>query len=439
MFFLVVGMSMKSVLAEELKIVSPSREDILELEKVAKGFIASLKAVGVKAFVGGSLAKGTVVHKGASSKDDSGEPQDIDIFVVFDFSEDILKLEGILKKLKLPGVLKRVHGSRDYFQVDCAQLDSLGHQTGQGVLLEVIPVVKNKDPELAENVTDVSLRHVKYVAGEIKKNVGLGDDIRLAKAFCYANRVYGAESYIKGLSGYALEVLVIHYGSFVKFLKNVGKRRVVDSLKYFKNEAEVLRELNASKLVGPLVVVDPTYKYRNVTAGLGEETFERFRGIARAFLKNPSLDFFEMRKIDVAWLKDFAEKRGVRFVELDLKTDRQEGDIAGTKMKKLLDFFVRELARKGQKVLRKEFDYSGSGQKAKGYLVIEEMSEIEVRGPSTGLADAVKAFKKAKGNRVFEKGGYFWFRDRVSVESVFESVKKVMGEIGAVGKLVLNS
>ena len=251
-----VFMSMRSVLAEELGLISLSRAEVLELEKIAKGFIASLKKVGIKAYVGGSLAKGTLVRR---------DVQDVDIFVVFDYGEDVVKLEGVLKKMKLPGELKKVHGSRDYFQVDCGD-----------VVLEVIPVVKNKDPELAENVTDVSLSHVKYVVGEIKKNSGLADEIKLAKAFCRANRVYGAEGYVRGFSGYALEVLVIYFGSFVKFLKGIGKKNVVDPLKYFKSEREVLSEINASKLNGPVVLVDPTYKFRNVTAGLGDESFVNF-------------------------------------------------------------------------------------------------------------------------------------------------------------------
>jgi len=406
---------MKSVLAEELTRISMSREDVLKMERIAKDFISSLKVEGVKAYVGGSLAKGTMVDREGK--------QDIDIFVVFDYSKDILKLEGILKKIKLPGVLKKVHGSRDYFQIICG-----------AVILEVIPVVKNRDPETAENVTDVSLSHVKYVGGAVKKNPEIADEIKLAKAFCQANRCYGAESYIHGFSGYSLEVMVIHFGGFVKFLRNVGKKRVIDPLKYFKNEREVLSELNGNKLQGPLVLIDPTYKFRNVSAGLGKETFERFLEVASSFVKNPSLDYFDRKPIDVEGMK----KIKGRFLEIDLKTDRQEGDIAGTKMKKFLDFFARELVRKQQKVLMKEFDYSG-GKTAKGYLVVGEKPEIEVRGPSVGLESASKAFLKAKGKRAFERKKFWWYKEKVSIESVFEGVKKVEKEMGASGELVLSS
>lgn len=431
---------MKDILKKEIELISLSREEILKLSKVAKEFITSLKAEGLNAYVGGSLAKGTVI-KGEGlfpSMDTSGEPQDVDIFVVFNYSEDIKKLEGILKKINLPGILKKVHGSRDYFQINCgtpkgippAQMASTDADKVGNALLEVIPVVKNNDPELAENVTDVSLSHVKYIGGEIKKNPKIADDIKLAKAFCRANRCYGAEGYARGFSGYSLEVLVIYFGGFVKFLKRIQKKRVIDPLKYFRSEREILSELNASKLNCPVVLIDPTYKYRNISAGLGLESFERFIDTAKKFLKSPSLKFFEKKDIDIEEIKKFAKSRKAKFIEIDLKTDRQDGDIAGTKMKKFLDFFAKELVRKQQKVLRKEFDYLG-GKKAKGYLVVEEKMEIELRGPSVGLEEAVKNFKKAKGRKIFERKNYWWCKEKSGVAEVFKLVGKVEGEMGA--------
>ncbi|MFH0808570.1 MAG: nucleotidyltransferase domain-containing protein [archaeon] len=403
-------MSIKDVLRNELELISVSKNEVLRLKKISSDFIKSLKGYGLKAFVGGSLAKGTLVAK---------EKQDVDIFVVFDYSEDTLKLGGILEKMKLPGKLSKVHGSRDYFHIDLGD-----------VVLEVIPVVKNSDPELAENVTDMSLSHVKYVVSEIKKKPELAGEIMLAKAFCRANRCYGAEGYVRGFSGYSLEILVIHFGSFVKFLKEMHKVRVVDSMKYFKNEREIMRELNSNKLQGPVVVVDPTFKFRNVCAGLGSESFEMFLEVGLAFLKRPSLEFFVKKDLDVEAMRDWAIKKKVRFLELELSTDRQEGDIAGTKMKKIFDFFVRELKRNGQEILRSEFDYSGVEQKARGFLVVKENIEVEVRGPSVGLQECVLEFKKAKGSSVFERKGFWWFRKKVSVEGILVFVKKVEGEMG---------
>lgn len=405
-------MKMKEVLAEELDKIRIGEEDLVLLRRVADDFIEKLKEKGLRAFVGGSLAKGTMVKKEGR--------QDVDIFVVFEYSEDILGLEGILRKVDLAGgELSRVHGSRDYF-----------HVAYDNVILEIVPVVENKDPELAENVTDLSLSHVRYVAGEILKNSTLAGEIMLAKTFARANRCYGAEGYIRGFSGYSLEILVIHFGSFVKFLKGISKKRVVDPMGYFKGEREIMREINSSKLQGPVVVVDPTYKYRNVCAGLGLVTFERFLEVAAKFLKKPSLDFFKVKGIDVLGLKDFAAKKGARFLELELFSDRQEGDIAGTKMMKVLRFFERELVRAGQEVLAFEFDYSGKGKSSKGYLVVLERSEIERKGPSVGLEKQAKEFCRVNEG-CFKRRGFWWCREKVSVEGVLEFVGEREKEMGA--------
>ncbi len=413
-------MVMKNILKSEVEIISLSKDEFNQLEKVAKDFIKVLKIKKIKAYIGGSLAKGTVVQKQGR--------QDVDIFVVFDKNEYTSKLESILKNIKLPGKLKKVHGSRDYFQINC-----------DNILLEIIPVVKNNNPELAENVTDVSLSHVKYIVGEIKKNPEIANEIKLAKVFCQAQRCYGAESYVKGFSGYSLEVLVIYFDGFIKFLKGIQKKKTIDPLKYFKSEREILNELNSSKLDSPIVLIDPTYKYRNITAGLGFETFDKFVKISNNFLKLPSTEFFKKKEIDLEKMKKFAVCKKARFLEIDLETSRQEGDIAGTKMKKMLDFFVKELIRKQQKVLQKEFDYDGVGQKAKGYLVVEEKTQIDLRGPSVKLEDAVKKFKKAKGKKIFKKKGYYWYKEKSGIEKIFSSIEKVEREMSVKTKLVLPS
>jgi tRNA nucleotidyltransferase (CCA-adding enzyme) len=403
-------MKHEKILDEVVDKIRPTQKEISELNEIANRFISSLKAQGLSAYVGGSLAKGTMVKKQVK--------QDIDIFVVHRFSEDILKIEKKIRGLKLPGELKVIHGSRDYFQVEA------GIAT-----LEIIPVVENKDPELAENVTDVSLAHVKYITEEIKKNPSIADEIRLSKFFAQAQRCYGAESYIKGFSGYSLEVLTIYHKGFLKMLKNIGKKKVIDPKRYFKNEKEVLREINASKLVGPLVVVDPTYKYRNVTAGLGEEVYEKFLTSAKAFLKKPSKEFFVIKELNVEEMKIEAEKKNAKFIDINLKSMRQEGDVAGSKMRKFFDFFAEELKRKKQDVLKKDFFYSGKGQTAKGYVIVKEVNEIEVRGPSVGLAEAIDKFSKGK-KEVYRKGKYYFTKEEMSVKKVYDSVKKEEKEMG---------
>ena len=411
-------MKIKKVLGSVLKKVSLSDAESEALLKKASEFVSSLrKDAGLRAFVGGSLAKGTLVRKRGK--------QDVDVFVVYDSEEEVSGLEKSLKKVKIDGEMRRVHGSRDYFQIEFSE-----------VVMEVIPVVKVTNPELSENVTDFSLSHVRYVLGKIKKNKRLAEEIRLAKAFCQSQRCYGAESYIQGFSGYALEVLVIYFGSFLKFLKKISRKNVIDPERYFRGEREIMRELNTSKTRGPVVLVDPTYKYRNVTAGLSLETFEKFLRASEEFFEKPSEEFFYERDFNLEKFKRIVERKGSKFVEVELRTDRQEGDVAGTKMKKFFDFFCFELERKKQRIVLKEFVYSGNGMHAKGYLGVVERPEIEVKGPSVGLEEAARDFCKNRKSKVYQRGGSYWCREKVSIGDIFKNSLRVEKEMGAGGRLV---
>ncbi len=393
------------VLAEVSQNISLSSKDLSSLKKGASDLVKRLKNKKLKVFVGGSLAKGTVVKK--------HEKLDVDIFVVFDDEGKVSWLGKVLKSMKLPGKLKLVHGSRDYYQI-----------VNEDVIYELIPVVQNRNPSEALNVTDVSLSHVKYVVGEIKKKSELANEIRLAKVFCAAQKCYGAESYVGGFSGYALEILIIHFGSFVKFLRGVGKNKTIDSAKHFRGEREIMFELNASKLQSPLVLIDPTYKYRNATAGLHSETYEKFLVAAKDFFKNPSVNFFERKEFDVNGMREFANNNKAVFMEFCLKTGKQEGDIAGTKMKKFFNYLVRELNRHGQEVMAKEFIYSGKGKKSICYLVVRENIKIVVKGPSLDKKEAVWAFRKAN-KQVFEEKGYIYAEKKSSIRDVLKLACKV--------------
>lgn len=407
-------MNPKRILSEQIEKIRPTKEEISGLENASRDLIKKLNSKGIKAFVGGSLAKGTLIKK---------EIQDIDIFVVFDYSEEIPKLEKVLESLKLKEKIKKVHGSRDYFQIN-----------KNDFVFEIIPVVKNKDPELAENVTDMSLSHVDYIKNEINKKPPIADEIRLAKSFCKSNRIYGAESYTKGFSGYSLEVLVIHFNGFINFLKKIQKKKIIDPKKYFKNETEIKREINTSKIQCPIILIDPTFKYRNVCAGLSFETFAKFTKLSKEFLKNPSKEFFIEKAFDKRNLELFSKENNARLLELKLSTKRQEGDIAGTKMKKFLDFLAKELIRKDQRVLKKDFIYNGIGKKSLGYIVVKENPEIEVKGPHKNMRESVLLFKKSN-KRVFEKKNYFWKKERISVEEIFEKTKKIENEMDVSAKL----
>jgi tRNA nucleotidyltransferase (CCA-adding enzyme) len=194
------------------KIRLPDKEK-LALDKTLLEFESKLgpqlKKPGAKFFVGGSLAKQTLVKR------DTG--YDIDVFLLFPYTKYKAKsheiseiLEQIIKTSGLKYIILK--GSRSYFQVKFRNL-----------VLELIPILGIKTAKEALNITDISPLHVSYILKQIKRKPKLADEIKLAKAFCYANDCYGAESYIRGFSGYSLEVLVSHYGSFINLVKAAVK------------------------------------------------------------------------------------------------------------------------------------------------------------------------------------------------------------------------
>lgn len=371
---------------EELNLV-PKKEDISLIKIENSEIIESLKdefarqKIDASIFLGGSFAKGTIVNK---------NEYDIDIFARFEekYDDITLELEKVVKYVSKKLALKyiKLHGSRDYFKI-----------LKKNIIFEIIPVTRIKNPREARNVTDLSYLHVNYV----KKNINdkIANEIVIAKTFCKAQGVYGAESYIQGFSGYALECLLIYYKSFEKMLKELLKVKgkiVIDPNKKYKNKNDVLINLNESKLKSPIVLVDPTWKERNVLAALSAESFQKFQNAAKDYLKSPSISFFKEKKINSEEIKKDAKKIKAEFLAINLKTDRQAGDIAGTKLKKFVSFISNEI-EKYFDIIKEEFVYDDC-QNAMFYLILKPKKEVIKIGPPTNMKKACSAFKKSNKN-----------------------------------------
>ncbi len=371
-----------SMLKEVLKKIDPPESDLKIINNSLNKFldeigkkIKNLK-INAEIFVGGSFSKNTLIKK---------DVYDIDVFIRFEKKSK--EISEITKKI-IRGIKNQiiVHGSRDYFKIKVSPI----------AYIELIPVIKINNPKDAENITDLSYSHVNYINKKIKKNKRILEDIMLAKAFCYANNCYGAESYISGFSGYGLELLVYHYGGFLRFIKEmvkIGKEKlVIDIEKQYKNKQDVFMNLNSSKLHSPIILIDPTYKQRNVLAALSEESFERFKKVCAKFLRNPNPGFFEPKKTDIEKIKKYSKDRKYEFSIMRIETDRQEGDIAGSKLLKFYKHIKNEI-EKYFEIKKTGFEYSGK-KTANCFFVVKGKKEIIVSGPETKDKENVKSFKK---------------------------------------------
>jgi len=405
------------ILKQEIELISVPSEVFSKIGKVSEKFVSELKGklkkrkVRADVFIGGSLAKGTLVKK---------DKYDIDIFVRFEDYKDA-EVSKILGSVLGPRV-RKVHGSRDYYQ-----------EVIEGILLEIIPVLKIRRPEQAENIMDLSYFHVNYVLKKMRENKRLGDEIRLAKSFAHAQNCYGAESYIHGFSGYGLELLICYYGSFLKFVRAVvgysGKKIVIDPAKFY-GRGKVLNELNESKTISPMILIDPTFKERNVLAGLNDETFNKFREVCKKFLRRPSVKFFD--KVDVA--EQFKKYSNVRIVKV--KTSKQAGDISGSKSKKFFEFFVYLLKREFE-IKKQGFDYDDKKNIALFYFVLNPRDVEIVRGPPVTSVHHLSRFKKAhKGAFIKNHISYARVQHKMSFEKWFKEFKKkemkIIKEMGIV-------
>jgi tRNA nucleotidyltransferase (CCA-adding enzyme) len=391
-----------NLLKEVLEKSKPTEEELNYIKANVDIFSQNVKKnikkykIDAEIFVGGSFAKGTVIKK---------DNYDVDIFIRYDKKYKNEEISAITKKiLGNSKDITIIHGSRDYFRIN----------QGEKFFIELIPVKKIKNPKEYENITDLSYLHVKYINKNIKSSKIL-DDIKITKAFCYANHCYGAESYIHGFSGYSLELLVYYYKSFMNFAKAMSKplkeKLIVDIEKQFKNKKDVLMDLNSSKLNSPIILIDPTYKQRNALAALSQETFEKFQKVCKEFVKNPSMKYFEFKKVDILKIKEDSLKKNREFILIETKTDKQEGDIAGSKLLKFYNYLEKEIS-KFFNVRDKGFNYNNK-KSARYFFVAEKKKEILYPGPFTNDRENCINFKRQHKD-VYELKGRLYAKEKVN-------------------------
>jgi len=280
-----------TISAKAKELISPSKEEEKKIYEVVLEVLQdvseSLKKHNIRAkiLVGGSVGKHTWLS-GIS---------DIDFFIAFNYAlykDKSAELSDYAEKVLRKYRPTRLKGSRDYFSAKYKGFD-----------LEFVPVLEISDIGKALNITDASPLHVYYVANKVAENKNLAAEIRLAKQFFKSADAYGAESYISGFSGYVIEILVLHYGSFAKLIKAASKwkhRRIIDTEKHHKN---ALESLNIAKLDSPLIIVDPIDYHRNAAAALRSKRFANIISHSKSYLKKPSLKFFEVKHFSPSKLK----------------------------------------------------------------------------------------------------------------------------------------
>ena len=363
-----------------LEQIKPTEEEKRSIKKLIESVLKKIKIEDAKFELGGSYAKDTFL---------SGN-YDIDVFVKFPYKKYRDKDISEMLHKKLGFGHKRIHGSRDYFQLQRKKYT-----------FEFIPVLDIKDSSQAKNIMDVSPLHKKWVKQHLKNP----DEVRLVKKFCRAQEVYGAESYIKGFSGYVLEILIVHYGSFFNFIKAVSKWILpvyIDVSRHYKNKEEALKKINKSKTSNGLIIVDPTQKERNAAAAISKEKVSMLINSCKEYLRNPSDEFFIEKKLNI---KDLVVESGENNLLLGkIKTFKGKKDVMGSKLVKIYDYVKNKLKYAGFNVIKSGWYFNKDSLIY--YIVKDEVlhDKITHSGPPLKEKRHVEEFKKKHGNYKISKG-----------------------------------
>lgn len=412
---------MDALLKKVLERVKPTNVQVHEVEGVVKRLNTALHVAGIEAecVIGGSFAKGTFL------KND----HDVDMFVRFDSNKyhdqpisDLL--EPILGSL-FKGV-ERIHGSRDYFQFVGSRNDSHIVSTSymqerklkgskmrvpdyeNNFFFEVIPVLKISDYREAKNVTDMSPFHVDYVKHKIEKDIFLADEIRLLKVFCKSAGMYGAESFVQGFSGHVIDLLILHAGSFKALVQEAsewGNRVIIDSEGHHQDP---LKTLNPSKLVSPLIIVDPIQPDRNAAASVSDKSFERFKEACRSFLDAPSEEFFTLKHID--WEAVQLKYKKEWILGLDVKPLEGKADVVGTKALRVFEHVKEKLEEHEFKILEDGFEFGAENSIL--YFVVKKAKLSETvlhQGPPVKNKEDAGRFRE-KHPAAYEEKGRLWVK-----------------------------
>ncbi len=350
----------------------------------------SIKKLNYKAdvVIGGSFAKGTFTKN-----------PDIDIFVRFDKTYKNEELSNHLERiLKQDFKVTRLHGSRDYFQIF---LD---------VKIEVLPVYKIKKTSEAENLTDFSPFHVTWFNS--KANEEIRRCVKVSKALFKANRIYGAESYKQGISGFVIEILSVNYGNFYNLIKAISQwneQEIIDVENHYNNKEDVMKSLNETK-ISPLIVIDPIDKTRNASKALSKRNYDKLRRLAKAFISNPSKEFFKK--------KDIFSYSGIF---LEIRNSEGKEDVVGSKILKTILKLIQFLKEK--EFIVKDYEWEWDKKKAVVWLSVNQTLEKEkvVIGPPLTLKKNVEAFRKNHKN-VKEKDGRVYAIEKREFTNVNDAI-----------------
>jgi tRNA nucleotidyltransferase (CCA-adding enzyme) len=390
---------MKNALLQATKLVVPSKKSQHEKNTDAKkAFLLVSKQISkypeiIDAEFGGSYSKGTWLPDKA----------DIDIFIKFKKLVPEKKFTEIARKVGFDA-LKQFKPYVRYSEHPYVEA------TIRKTKVNVVPCYDVKIGKW-QSSADRSPFHTVFMLESLSGQ--MKDDVRLLKAFLKSNEIYGAEIARQGFSGYVAEVLVWNFRSFENVVKSIAKIK----------SNEVIGK-SSKKFDTSVVIMDPIDSNRNLAAAISEENIGKFVLSCRAFLRNPSINYFKSKPRKIS--EDNLEN--VLLVSFNYKP--RSPDIIAGQIKRAAGSLAIQLELGGFKVLR----YNTVSDDNKANLLFL-MQSLEI--PENYVKDGPEFFGELDSNsfvsKNVKKSKLMWVGKNKKIHSLekrkFNTAKKFLDDV----------
>lgn len=363
------------ILSSVLSRIKPREAEKAKLAALAESIIARINAIAeeerlnIFAQLVGSSARGTWI---------SGE-HDIDIFIMFppDVERDYLEEKGLY-------VARKVAQGAESYEERYAEHPYM-HAIFEGFEVDLVPAFGVKNASEIKSAVDRTPFHNSYVLSRIKK---LEAEVLLLKQFMKGAGIYGSELKTHGFSGYLVELLTIHYGSFIKTLEAACAWKPTITIDMEKHGTAIHNH--------PLVVVDPTDPSRNVAASLSLDNLCIFMDKACEFLQNPDEAYFVEtvpEPLGDYEFKNMLSSRGTSLIAVEFAAPDVVEDVLFPQLHKLENSLFEMLERYDFTV------YNSAVWASKRAVVLFELQSAKLplvkkhTGPQVWAKEHAKAFK----------------------------------------------
>jgi tRNA nucleotidyltransferase (CCA-adding enzyme) len=220
----------------------------------------------VRAVVAGSAARGTFLS----------DRLDIDLFLLFppELPRTLLEEHGLALGRKLFDSGETRYAEHPYLRGEF-----------EGFSVDAVPGYAITDPAHPKTAVDRTPFHNEYL--QRHENREVISEIRLTKQFLRGQGIYGSEAKTQGLSGYAVELLLVKFGTLDALLGTARRWRPPVRIEFTPgSKPRVPPEV-------PLVMDDPVDPNRNVTSALSMRNFATLVFASQAYLEQPNEGYFQ--------------------------------------------------------------------------------------------------------------------------------------------------